>query len=35
MEKLVTEASRITSNVGNKNIRDQLRNFASSTLEDL
>jgi geranylgeranyl pyrophosphate synthase len=35
MEKLVTEASRITSNVGNKNLRDQLRNFASSTLEYL
>jgi geranylgeranyl pyrophosphate synthase len=35
MEKLVAEARCITSNVGNKNLRDQLRNFASSTLEDL
>jgi hypothetical protein len=35
MEELVAEAVGITSTVRNKNLRDQLLSFASSTLEDL
>jgi geranylgeranyl pyrophosphate synthase len=35
MEELVDEAIHITSNVQNKNSRDQLRRFVSSTLEDV
>jgi geranylgeranyl diphosphate synthase type I len=35
MENLVDQAIRIASNVQNKNLRDQLRNFASSSIEDL
>lgn len=35
MEELVAEAIEVTSNVTNKNSKDQLRSFASSTLEDL
>jgi geranylgeranyl pyrophosphate synthase len=35
MEELVYEAIQITSDVQSNNFRDQLRNFASSALEDL
>jgi geranylgeranyl pyrophosphate synthase len=35
MEELVAEAVGITSTVKNKNLRDQMLSFASSTLEDL
>jgi len=35
MEKLVSEAVELTSGVRNRSLRDQLRNFASSTLEDI
>jgi len=35
MEELVAEAVGITSTVRNKNLRDQMQSFASSTLEDI
>jgi len=35
MENLVDQANCITSNLKNESLRDQLRSFASSTIEDL